>query len=1355
KGVCAYFGQTPTWDFYSDELVSHDIPTQMNTGEVRTVHITFRNRGVLWTEAKAIRLGAVGDSDPFTTQTRHTISGEVGPNQTYTWTFNLTAPTTPGQYVTDWRMVRDGVTWFGATCSQTINVVASDSQAPSVPTNLSATVKSPSRIDLAWNASTDNIGVTGYKIYRNGGQIGTSASTSYVDSSCSANASYTYTVAAYDAAGNTSGQSSPAFATTPPSEIVIDNPSCELSGVWSTGTSATDKYGADYYFASSAVSEGKTATWRPNFAFGGSYDVYAWWPAGTNRAPNAPYTVAWSGGSQVVQMNQQSNGGQWNSLVSSKTFAMGTGGYVRLSNGTGQTGYVVMADAVRWVTLSVDTVAPSVPTNVAANPVSCTQINLTWNASTDNVAIGGYKIYRNGVQVGTSAATSYSDTDCSPGTTYTYRVSAYDTAGNESAQSSQVAATTPGDTTAPSVPTNLSANAVSGTQVDLTWTASTDNIGVAGYKIYRNGSQIGTSSSTSYSDTTCSPGQSYTYEVSAYDAASNESAKSTPAVVTTPGVDTIAPSVPTNLSATAVSGTQVDLSWTASTDNVGVVGYKVYRNGVQVGTSVGTSYSDTGCVPATSYTYEVSAYDAASNESAKSTPATVVTPDTIAPSVPTNLSATAVSGTQVDLSWTASTDNVGVVGYKVYRNGVQVGTSTGTSYSDTGCVPATSYTYEVSAYDAASNESAKSTPATVVTPDTIAPSVPTNLSATAVSGTQVNLSWTASTDNVGVVGYKVYRNGVQVGTSTGTSYSDTGCVPATSYTYEVSAYDAASNESAKSAPATVVTPDTIAPSVPTNLQASAVSQTQINLSWTASTDNVGVVGYKIYRNGAQIATSTTTSYSDTTCESYTTYTYRVSAYDGSNNESGLSNQATATTLPYTDIILDNNVAVYVGTWFTGTSATDKYGSDYRYGTTDTVESRTATWTPDIDISGYYTVYAWWPQGSNRSSAAPYTIYWDGGSQTVAVNQKTNGGMWNTLVTNKRFLAGTGQSVKLSNNTGEASLNVMADAVRFLLVSDDLTPPSVPSNVSAVGVSASQVNVSWTASTDNVGVSGYKVYRNGVQVATTASTSYSDTGLSELTTYTYEVSAYDAMGNESAKSAQATGTTLDGTPPSVPSGVTATAVGPQRINLTWTASTDNVGVAGYKVYRNGSYIGYTASTSYSDGGLSPSTSYTYTISAYDAASNESSQSSGASATTPGYANVIVDNPACTFTGVWTIATASTDKYGSDYAYASTAVSEGKTAKWIPSIPYSGNYDTYIWYPQGSNRATNAPFTLYWDGGSQTVAWNQQTNGGAWRLLLGNKHFVAGTSCYLKLGNGTGATGFIVVADGARFQQISGD
>jgi len=1175
KGICDYFGTTPTYGFYSSELVSHTIPSQMNAGQTYSVSVTFRNKGVLWSNKWGFKLGAVGDSDPFTSQTRHLLSSEVGPNDTYTFTFNLTAPTTPGTYTTDWRMLREGVTWFGATCSVNVNVVATDTQPPSTPTNLQAVVKSPTRVDLSWTASTDNIGVTGYKIYRNSSQIATSTTTSFSDTTCSPNTSYTYEVSAYDAAGNNSAKSSPATAVTPPSEIIIDNPACELSGVWSTGTSATDKYGSDYYYASTAVTEGKTATWRPNFGYGGSYDTYAWWPQGTNRASNAPYTVSWSGGSQVVQVNQQSGGGQWNLLLSGKTFAKGTDGFVRLSNGTGQTGYVVMADAVRWVTLSVDAVAPSVPTNLSANAVSCTQVNLTWSASTDNVAVAGYKVYRNGAQIATSTTTSYSDTDCAPSTTYSYRVSAYDTAGNDSAQSSQVTATTPADTTAPSTPTNLSANVISGTQVDLSWSASTDNIGVAGYKVYRNGAQIGTTANTTYSDTTCNPGETYTYEVSAYDAANNESAKSSPAVASTPGGDTEPPSVPTNLAANAVSGTQVDLTWSASTDNVGVTGYKIYRNGAQIGTA------------------------------------------------------------------------------------------------------------------------------------------------------------------------------------TTTTFSDTNCVPATTYTYEVSAYDAANNESGKSSPAVATTPDTVAPSVPTNLTANAVSQNRIDLSWNASTDNVGVAGYRIYRNGSQIGTSGSTSYSDTTCDSYTTYTYQVSAYDASNNESGLSNQAVATTPANTDIILDNNVATYTGTWFTGTSSTDKYGPDYRYATTDVSDTRTAMWTPKIDIAGYYDVYCWYPKGSNRSTRAPYTVYWNGGSQRVEINQQVNGGQWVALVSSKRFSAGTSGYVVLSNGTGESSLNVMADALRFLLVSDDLTPPSTPSNLSATAVSSSQINLSWNASTDNVGVAGYKVYRNGTQVATTSATSYSDTGLAELTTYTYEVSAYDAMGNESAKSSQAVATTLDGTPPSVPTGLSASAVAPTRISLTWSASTDNVGVAGYKIYRNGGQIATSTSTSYTDTTCSPSTSYTYTVAAYDAIGNTSAQSSSASATTPAFAEVIMDNPQASFTGVWTTATSATDKYGSDYAYASTAVSEGKTATWTPNMQYSGYYDVYAWWTQGSNRATNAPYTIWWDGGSQTVAVNQSTNGGRWNVLVTNKHHVAGTSQAVKLSNGTGATGKVVVADAVRWMQVGGD
>ena len=122
KGICQYFGNTPTWDMYSYEVVSNTIPSNMNASQSYPVSITLRNRGVLWSEVRSFRLGAAGDSDPFTGTTRHTISGEIRPGSTVTFNFTLTAPSTGGTYTTDWRMVRDGVAWFGPTVSKSVQV---------------------------------------------------------------------------------------------------------------------------------------------------------------------------------------------------------------------------------------------------------------------------------------------------------------------------------------------------------------------------------------------------------------------------------------------------------------------------------------------------------------------------------------------------------------------------------------------------------------------------------------------------------------------------------------------------------------------------------------------------------------------------------------------------------------------------------------------------------------------------------------------------------------------------------------------------------------------------------------------------------------------------------------------------------------------------------------------------------------------------------------------------------------------------------------------------------------------------------------------------------------------------------
>ena len=207
--------------------------------------------------------------------------------------------------------------------------------------------------------------------------------------------------------------------------------------------------------------------------------------------------------------------------------------------------------------------------------------------------------------------------------------------------------------------------------------------------------------------------------------------------------DTTKPTDPAGLVALPASTTSIVLVWNASNDNVGVAGYNIYRDTTKVGTSPYPVYIDTGLTPA-NHCYQVVAYDGAGNMSAKA-PATLAcnTPvaDTIAPTAPTGLTATAASASQINLSWTASTDNVGVAGYAIYRNGIKVAAVNGTSYSDTGLSSGTLYAYTVNAMDGALNLSAASNTAPATTQAGI-PSAPTGVTATAGNG-QATISWTA------------------------------------------------------------------------------------------------------------------------------------------------------------------------------------------------------------------------------------------------------------------------------------------------------------------------------------------------------------------------------------------------------------------------------------------------------------------------------------------------------------------------------------------------------------------------------------------------------------------------------------
>jgi hypothetical protein len=406
-----------------------------------------------------------------------------------------------------------------------------------------------------------------------------------------------------------------------------------------------------------------------------------------------------------------------------------------------------------------------------------------------------------------------------------------------------------------------------------------------------------------------------------------------------------------------VSQTQIDASWTAATDNVGgtgVAGYKLYSCQAPNTTTdcaadtVGTllidtmnpsvfSYPNIGLTADTRYCYAVRAYDGANNLSLFSNNACATTQavpppsDTTPPSIP-SLTTTAVSSSEIDLSWTASSDpgGSGVATYEIYRcqvvttdcSAATVGallttvTAPTVTYNNISLPASTRYCYAVRAYDVAGNPSgfSNNSCATTFPPPPSAPSAP-SLSATAASQTQINLAWGASNPNGGTItSYQIYlcspgpctpsTSGVPLATVSGTTltYPSTGLTPNTTYCYLVTATDSEALTSPPSTLACATTPaDTSPPSIPDELEATAMSSSQINVSWDGSTDNVGVVEYRLYR---RIGTSgpltfltsvMTTIYSNIGLNPSTTYCYYVTAVDAAGNESNPSNIDCATT----------------------------------------------------------------------------------------------------------------------------------------------------------------------------------------------------------------------------------------------------------------------------------------------------------------------------------------------------------------------------------------------------------------------------------------------------------------------------
>jgi fibronectin type 3 domain-containing protein len=367
--------------------------------------------------------------------------------------------------------------------------------------------------------------------------------------------------------------------------------------------------------------------------------------------------------------------------------------------------------------------------------------------------------------------------------------------------------------------------------------------------------------------------------------------------------DKTPPSIPTGLAGGSASTTTTAINWNASTDNVGVAGYYVSRNGSLVGTTANIFYLDSGLAESTTYTYTIEAFDLGGNVSAPSLPLSVTTEDKTPPSTPTNLTASATSCQIVNLSWSASTDGVGIGGYFVFW-GPSSATltqlvrtpATMTTYTSYPLNCGTKYYYGVEAIDTSGNTSAMSTVISITTPNP--PSPPKGLAATATSGTQVGLTWkAAASGELPVNYYYVYRGTSPTGLSQividpQTSYTDTSLSPATTYYYAIEASDTGGDLSSMSAVVSATTP--ALPAAPTNLAATPASSSTLNLTWSAGVSGGLPINYfHVFRgttpaNFTQLVISPQLSYWDVTVTAGATYYYGVESADSAGDLSPMS-----------------------------------------------------------------------------------------------------------------------------------------------------------------------------------------------------------------------------------------------------------------------------------------------------------------------------------------------------------------------------------------------------------------------------------------------------------------------------------
>ena len=652
---------------------------------------------------------------------------------------------------------------------------------PSDPTNLAGSVSNFNSVSLTWTASTDNVGVVSYGVFRDGVLVWNvqnpdgiaPAPTQFVENNVPPG-THIYTITAGDDVGNRSGQSLGVTLVTvaqpDPNQPANEPPVLPITMIIfpTRDFVSIDGFQADDKVDVLVIRDGRVVSSSMNQT-----------PGGGIVEVNHPGGSCWEGASPDLRFGD---------IV--RTIARRPDGTIRTADQTHISGVTVFTTIIvsddNPATLAKEGVAEIHGSAIGQDgmPVPLDQLEQRMVARNDRFDFNGRRTLRAGL--GVDGSLSYDGGNNPGGIMWTARYTGLN--GDDIARLRGGVSVTTGNTFDQAEPR-------------IHWLGSNPAL---------------------------------LNEATIYENSAGNAPGPMPGCLTAmEPLDITPPTAPQGFSSVSVGANGQRLSWLPATDDWSVAYYRVFRDGqaiAQVGATAPT-FLDLA-PPAGVHDYYVVAYDHATargagvtqeqqivaalgqpygNASPPSDAGGSVQPDNTPPSIPANLVAVA-NASNVSLSWTASTDNTILAGYGVYRDGVKIADvlAPATTYIDAGLAVG-SYVYTVDAVDAASNRSAQSpgVQADVVpVVDLAPPSVPTSVVATSspdLHGRDVVIAWAASTDNVGVAGYSVYRDGVKLADLNGTtlSYTDLALSTAT-YSYTVDAFDAAGNRSAQSASAPAV-----------------------------------------------------------------------------------------------------------------------------------------------------------------------------------------------------------------------------------------------------------------------------------------------------------------------------------------------------------------------------------------------------------------------------------------------------------------------------------------------------------------------------------------------------------------------